>query len=60
MANNEEILTPKVLIIPAATPAPTISGANPSVVGTLYVSGGKLVICSDVAGTWETVGEQTG
>lgn len=50
MATNEEILTPKALILPVVTPAITWTNATK---GTLVISGAKLYFHSGTA--WELV-----
>lgn len=50
MATNEEVLTPKVLIIPVVTPANTFLNAS---AGTILMSGAKLYIHNGSA--WELV-----
>lgn len=54
--DDSGILRPKVLIIPVETPCPTVSGA--SIQGMMNLSGTDLYVVTDVAGTWERVGEQ--
>lgn len=45
-----DILRPKVLIVPVEAPCPTVSGAQ--VKGMLNLSGSKLYVVTDTAGTW--------
>lgn len=51
MATNEEILYPKVLVIPTLTPA---ESANKAPIGSLYMSGAKLYVATAV-GTFQLV-----
>lgn len=51
MATNEEILQPKVLVVPSCSPASLQSKAE---IGTLLMSGAKLYVATAV-GTWEKV-----
>ena len=51
MATNEEILTPKVLIVPTYEPADSQTYAAK---GTLAISGAKLFVATGT-GTWEII-----
>jgi len=57
MATNEDILIPKVLVLPVTTPLATISGA--SNIGMLAISGSKLYVCTTGAGVFELVTSTT-
>ena len=50
MATNEEILMPKVLVVPIETPITQLNAP----IGSLLMSGAKLFVCTAV-GTWELV-----
>ena len=52
-----DVIAPRVFIVPDESPCPVVSGA--SVKGMLCLSGGKLFVVKDLAGTWECVGDQT-
>ena len=51
MATNEEVLTPKVLVVPTLTP---LTSANKAPIGSLCMSGAKLYV-STAVGTWSLI-----